>query len=102
MTYRTVTYENIKVYGTWTKIRQKYDHKNMIKYDIYDKTKIFLSASYSQVLFYRKVLQEPKNCVRYIELSVTKCRYKQFFLYGVDCSSFLPYKKYPQHLGVRY
>ena len=30
MTYRTVTYENIKVYGTWTKIRQKYDH---IKYD---------------------------------------------------------------------
>ena len=51
----------------------------MIKDDIYDKTKIFLSASYSQVLFYRKVLQEPKNCVRHIELSVTKCRYKQFF-----------------------
>ena len=35
----------------------------------YDKTKIFLSACYSQILFYRKDLLRPKNCVRYIKVS---------------------------------
>ena len=46
----------------------------------YDKTKIFLSACNSQILFYRKDLLRPKNCVRYIKVSPINCPLEIVFI----------------------